>query len=90
MGQEAVTVSFQAQTTILIKDCVHPSGGTQETGSELSALENSHSRVVATEVLSVVASLVTICQAGAVKGSTGLECPLRPAADPVGPPMHRM
>lgn len=59
-------------------------------GSGLSAHENPHSRVVVLEVLSMVASLVTICQAGAVKGSTGLECPLRPAADPIGPPMHRM
>lgn len=84
------SVSFQGQKTILIKDCVHPSGGAQEIDSRLSAHENPHSRVVATVSASLVASLVTICQAGAVKGSTGLECPLRPAADPVGPPMHRM
>lgn len=75
-GTGAVTlVSFQGQAAVLMKDCVCPGGGAQDTGSGLSAMRTLTLELWPLEGLSMVAPLMTVCQAGAVRGSAVLECP---------------
>lgn len=90
-GTEAVTlVSFQGQAAVLMKDCVCPGGGAQDTASGLSAMRTLTLELWPLEGLSMVAPLMTVCQAGAVGGAVQSWSAPRPAAHPVGPPMHRI